>query len=830
MGNPYQPAQWSDSFAAFPLGMDSDVPSQDLPKTQLAYLENGTVRGNYITHRPPINDITLVPDATVAAGWDSKSWQGAGFYNSTNGVGSLVALIGGHMFLVTPNVNTATVTDISIPGDYNPDVATRSWVWQSENFLIWNDGQDLPVFYDGATSRRSNGETTLLGVVASVPGNAPLQGSTITVTMTAPYIGPFNVPVEFNGAFYQPISAGGSGVQYLVTLTTVYVATGATGAAGTQIFVEPQNLGYSKAATVIGAGTYTNQVSFFNLAEFYAGGGTLLATDSNNIQRSFTIRSADSTTVGGNLVAINLNGTLPAMTFPAGIKVQLSGSSPNVLIGSAVNPFTVPAAGNSVTIELTSPYVGPAGATVFGGNVQYHITAAASPPTGNSLTLINLTDDYNAVYNLIEFPNIMSVPELPPGRMGAYILGRNWMSLVDGRSFIASDIVGGSGGTPAYQYRDAPLKLTENTYLAGGGIFYVPSSGQIISSIRGVANLDTAQGQGPVIIGTLDGLFTNNAPADRLLWQDMTNPILTEGLIKNGSESQESTVVVNGDLYFRSIDGIRSWLISRRDFEATHGNAPQSTEMSRVLLADNRALLPFASAVVFDNRLLMTASPIQGPLGVYHETIIALNFDPSSGIRDKKRDVYDGAWTGLKVLQLVQGRFSGIERAFAFCYDSTNNKIILKEITTTRILVTAESSFDNGTERISLFFESPSLFYQPDTKNRSLLKLNDGEIFVKDLLGTTRFDVYYRPDYDSNWHPWHSWEVTPGPNWQPRMGLGQPKPDSDTLTQRPYRIGYSFQTKIVITGACTFMGGNFYATVEAQPQFPKPLPALTPPP
>jgi hypothetical protein len=228
---------------------------------------------------------------------------------------------------------------------------------------------------------------------------------------------------------------------------------------------------------------------------------------------------------------------------------------------------------------------------------------------------------------------------------------------------------------------------------------------------------------------------------------------------------------------------------------------------------------------VFDNRLLMTASPAQSQGGVYHSKLIALNLDPNSSLRVKQPPIYDGAWEGINVLQLVVGTFSGLERAFAFTYDTETTKIGLTEILPT----STTNLFDNGDEAIQFSFESPALFYQPDTAARQLLRLNDGEIIVKDLNGDVRFDVYYRPDYDSTWRSWHSWEVTDSPNYQPRMGLGQPNlKEGDAATGRPYAVGYHFQVKVVVTGSCVVMGMNFYAVGQPVPQFAKPLTPLTP--
>ncbi len=68
------------------------------------------------------------------------------------------------------------------------------------------------------------------------------------------------------------------------------------------------------------------------------------------------------------------------------------------------------------------------------------------------------------------------------------------------------------------------------------------------------------------------------------------------------------------------------------------------------LAIDQQNLLPFGSAGVYDNRLLMTFSPGYSNVGVYHRGLIALDLSPKNSIQGKAPPTYDGIWTGLNIL------------------------------------------------------------------------------------------------------------------------------------------------------------------------------------
>lgn len=416
--------------------------------------------------------------------------------------------------------------------------------------------------------------------------------------------------------------------------------------------------------------------------------------------------------------------------------------------------------------------------------------------------------------------------ELPPGRMGTYSMGRVWMSLPDAKQFIAGDLLGGSSGTQANNYRDAVRFILENAQLAYGGTFSVPGSIGDIRAIVSSAVLDSSMGQGPVQILTPNAIFTCAASPDRTTWLNTTNPILTQAIISYGGLGQPSTVTVNGDTFYRSPDGWRSLVIGRRDF-FSWGNTPLSFEVDRVLNQDNLELLQFASAIVFDNRFLGTANPIQvASHGTYHLALVSMNFDPISALGKKAPSIWEGMWTGLNVLQMVKGIFGGVERMFAFTLNILSNKIELYEF-----LKSGEANFDNldGNDIPIIWeFETSKMLRDADPKVRHFKRLLDGELMVDQLVGTVEFQVFYRPDDYPCWVLWHSWtecatESSTQPQFRPRMGFGEPTSrNCDPSTNRPLREGYDYQLKFVIRGHCRVTGIRVKAVVIPDPTFAKP--------
>lgn len=416
--------------------------------------------------------------------------------------------------------------------------------------------------------------------------------------------------------------------------------------------------------------------------------------------------------------------------------------------------------------------------------------------------------------------------EITTGTVAAYANGRIWYATAKGTAFRAGDLVRSSSGSQVYGYRDAVLKLTENTLLNGGGDFSIPNSSGTIKAMGIPANLDTSLGQGPLQIFTDNGSFSVNAPTDRTQWQNLTDPVQTVSGLGGGAVGHRALTLVNGDIFFRANDGIRTFYQARRDYSQTWANTPISDEMTRVMETDNVYQLSAESCVLFGNRMFCTVWGQNSAYGIYHKGVTSMDFDPVSSLRDKQDPRWEGVWTGLNILQLVVGQFNGISRLFAIVLaNSYGTQFELWELDEKQI-------HDNGTTRISCAYESPGLFR---ASLFNLKRVETARIFASNITGTVEFSMSYRPDNYSLWLPWHTWSVCANGDqcevnecmtgnavqlqYRPRMALPTPAEVCNESTGEPAPKFYQMQYLVEWVGPCTMNQVRIDAKQEVDPPF-----------
>jgi len=836
--------EYNDVIVTFEGGVNLGDDPYILPKDVLTKSINISIRGGFVTPRSPFQKINLNfgGNTDVQNAVQSGTFQGMCYYAPNSGSETLMAAISGRLFQFTPATNTATATVVerTIPGDPNPSDIPIAWMWPSENFVIWNDGSSIPVFFDGTVSRRSNTQSVQLGV-ASADFVVPAIGESVTITLAAAYTGPIPATIFIDNATYQT-ELDPSG--YQVILKNLYDTPGTVHNIGEQYVIEPVNLGYMTNTQPIPAGTYA------------AGTLTLTLVMSAPVTAALIGKKVLVNSSQWNISAVsvpfqeilvkNVSTFHGGVTYNPGSLVSFVGSvPPNTVLGQIVSAsFTAPAIGSTVNAQMNVPFTGTPNTVIFIGNGQYSITGTPVPPPGLTLTVVNINDAVGTGGNqnvrgpgppgagqTLVGPGILfSMPELPTGRMGAYGMGRNWISLTDGREFIGGDIVGGPSGTPSLKNRDSVLRVTENLFLAGGGTFTVPGNPGSITSMTFSAVLDASLGQGALQVGTPNGFFSVNTPVVREVWANITNPILTEPMLAPGPLGQDSTDNSNSDIMFRSTFGAGSLMLARRDFNEW-GNTPISHEVDPIFNADDKTLLIYGSSIQFDNRRLYATTPTQGPQGVYHKSLLSIQLDAISSLRGKSPSCWESQWTGLNIFRMRQGMFNGVRRAFAFCYSANAGEIELWEILPESSTITA----DNGVTPIVSIFETPLLFKpDPSVVNPPFMRLLNGELVCDQLVGRVDFRVQFRSDSDPCWHDWHNWSVcasAPNPlsplpqsaNLQPQyrkpMGFGSPPADGcDETTGKPWREGFWFQARFIIQGSYRMVRARFQATEIPRPK------------
>lgn len=835
-----------DFLGDFIGGLNSDLPPISLDKKVASWIINGTVRGSYLNPRSAYNlqTFNFNGDTALQSAVENGKFQGAGFYRPDYGSPQIVAQISGRLFTFTDQGAAGwLVVEVTIPGDPNSTEPAQVWMNQAEKWLIITDGTAaLPIFYDGTSCRRSDGPSVELGIVNAVDNASPSVGSVVEATLNAPWTHGFGQTVLFDGEFWTVANDPAPVPSYQAVLTNVGTGVGDPIPTGSAIQILSSN-----ASTVISA---TYSAKYITPPRWNSITAVLSSLDGLSVGKHFQIYV--SNILGGSnpydcvVFSINTSTNTVVLDITGNYTFQNSSNffvsigstlyayppyNPNVTVANTAADFTVPAVGSSVTVTLDSIYTGAQGQLVWIGTHAFTITSAPSPALSNTIYLISLT----ATTPIAGLPlPILTVPELPAGRMGAYVLGHQCMSLTDGISFIYGDTVGGPSGSSTYNYRDAVLKTTENTFLSGGGAFRIPNSGETISSMTSLAVLDAAYGQGPLQVGTPSTIFTCSVPTDRSTWVALTNPILTETLIGKGPLGQNSTLLVNSDTLFRSNDGLGSLIFGRREF-TTWGNTPISTEVNRVVLYDDLSLLSYGSAVNFDNRVLMTCKPTNGNQGVYHQGAIVINLDPVSSLRGKAESVWEALWTGTNILQFVTANFSGTDRCFQFTVNFNNNKIQLVELLRT----TSSTYYDNGTTRIPIVIETPCIFH-PDERDKGtpIVRLVNGKLHFANVAGNVHVKVMFRPDFNPCWTTWREFDLCVTVDsadanskfgYFDPIGLGEPpSADCESGNNRPVRSARFFQLRIELTGQCTLMGGDFAAVPEPNIVFPPPICGDTP--
>lgn len=395
--------------------------------------------------------------------------------------------------------------------------------------------------------------------------------------------------------------------------------------------------------------------------------------------------------------------------------------------------------------------------------------------------------------------------EVPTGTVMAYGSGRLWVSLPNGRSFVASDLLYGDGTI------ESVLKFTENEIIFGGGSFGVPVEAGDIRAMQFVGVADTSTGQGPLLIGTERSIFSVNAPYNREDWAAVSSPIQTVVVPNSGITGHLSVASVNGDVWYRDRNGVRSFKAAYRDW-ANWANTPQSRGVNRVVGKDDRGKLNYCSMVEFDNRLLFTVMPqYDADIGVYHKGIVALDFDQISDTDplglNQSVPVWEGVWTGLDVLQILRGRFEGIDRCFVFVRNSSS------EIELWELL--REGWFDSEDNPITWSVELPSYAFGNDTQRKELF---GAKLWLREVAGSVTVQTQFSPDEHPIWQDWDSVDLcatvaapcddnacggTPSIA-QPRSPIPVPRPARDCLDGQANvnNIAYTFSPKITVTGHC----------------------------
>lgn len=280
-------------------------------------------------------------------------------------------------------------------------------------------------------------------------------------------------------------------------------------------------------------------------------------------------------------------------------------------------------------------------------------------------------------YAILESPT-----EVPVGSIMAYGQGRLFIANKNRFEIQALDLVGShvnvkSGVTtlgninyPLSDPRASVLFNTENTYLNEGGSLLMPSFMGRITGMQFVPTQNTTAGQGQLFVFCEFGAASFAVTTPRSQW-GTTASFQTVLYTNIGAVGPDAFAQVNGDLFFRSNDGLRTYKNATAEMES-YGNTAMSAEMNYVLNQEPIHLLQDVSLAYTDRgRVLMTALPqeyqpqtINSKSKKVYKALISLDFNSMTGSLGKTAAAYDGIWTGLDMLQVLAGDFGRRNKAF----------------------------------------------------------------------------------------------------------------------------------------------------------------------
>lgn len=393
--------------------------------------------------------------------------------------------------------------------------------------------------------------------------------------------------------------------------------------------------------------------------------------------------------------------------------------------------------------------------------------------------------------------------EVPVGTHTAYGNGRIFVAF--GREVLAGDLVGLSP--------TSHLKFTETTYLAEGGAFSFPGK---VTGLEFLPRLDDATETGDLLVFTQRSTSAiRSSIFDRTLWkQTPSMQRLVFGSV--GCASGYSVTPVNQDLYFRSIDGVRSLRNTFSD-QQDNGNTPVSKETERLFNHDSGKWLEYETSVYFKNWLLVACNPRiirytedhDGDAGfnVVPQSLAVLDFAQIASMRGEGAPAWSGEWTGLGVKFMVRGVFQGRERLFLFCVacDGTSHiyEMVEEEV--------SDISPD-GRVPVTAAVETRTFNFGTPFSRKELVR---GDFFFSEIWGPLDRSFQFRQDRNPCWVDWRdatgpdiAFESTgenPVPTLEPGWrysanDVGRPAETCTTLTRKQAHNAYEFQFRIEWTG------------------------------
>lgn len=402
--------------------------------------------------------------------------------------------------------------------------------------------------------------------------------------------------------------------------------------------------------------------------------------------------------------------------------------------------------------------------------------------------------------------------QTPIGGPMAFIWGRMAVTSADGTNQLAvSDIAYSTNLTTPSDINS----YTDTAYWSGGGSF---GTALFVGDIQGLAAmpyLDTGTGQNELVVLGTEGATCFDFSTLRDQWT--SQQVQRICLIGMGCCSTHSLCTLNGDLLYKSPEGIRSYKNSRLEFDRGYNQTPLSYDVEKWLKQENQALLQFSNQIAWNNLLISTVMPMMAaPASAvngyhrYHRGLIVMDCNPQSVTQNNAVPVWQGLWTGPRTTALVQGIDQGVSRSFAFSFD-TDGVNRLYEFGTSG----QDDIISGGNrQRIISLYDTPMAWGQnSDTFTHK--RLTGTNIEISDIREQVDLSIKYKPDNCPCFVPYKAitigcacqtpdpktgCQITQQPGWF-RQDFGTPDPTAVNGFEGIAPIFRSAQYRIKMTGS-----------------------------
>jgi hypothetical protein len=728
------PGRQVDGFLGLPAGMDSSKAPNLIQESNYALGVNVVARGGQVKTRPGFVQLDLQPDPEdpdALVEFENSYFQGAALFTrpdnressvdlAQGGKGKtfIIVAASGWIFRIdpqtkkivringTPGIFLSPVTMTALSGDgATVTVTTSTGHFLNSGDVITVAGCTAAGFNVVNTAVTSVISPTSFTYAASVSGSASVVGTyTINVNSQG-----YRVLPRFMDTTYYTLKITGAGKvtdgagitgSSKVTVEDPHptgVTLGLTGSGFEATAIA--NAGALSYATVglPGSGFSKNAVAqvqggtnaFLSLR--FARDGTAAARpwpDRNHQVNRHYFTQAEK-------FLIIQDGVNPPFIFDGEYLRRAYATNPAVSMGQGAGTVTairVTHRGSGYTSAPTVTLTGSATATANINPVsgQLESVSITNPGSGYlAAPVVSFSGGGGSgakAYAILNNP-----PEIPTGSVMSYGQGRLFVANPARFEIQAMDLVGShvnktagknSSGETVYPLSDPRLSVlfnTEDSYLGEGGSLLMPTFVGRITGMQFLPVQDVAAGQGQLYVFCEFGAASFAVSIPRTNWGTVNTfqQILYRGI---GAVGPDAFAQVNGDLFFRSDDGIRTYRNATASL-SSFGNTAMSAEMDLFLKNEPIHLLYNTSLAFLDEgRVLMTAQPreyqpatINSESRLVYRALVSLDFNTLNTSFGKSSAAYDGIWTGLDFYQVLAGDFGRRDRGFILARSCEKN-------------------------------------------------------------------------------------------------------------------------------------------------------------